>query len=310
MQQQRFPTSSPPSADPPMTYDEASMQGSRHFFMALQELKNLRPQLYSAAEYCESSYLFNDQKQVVLENLKDYTVKALVNAVDHLGTVAYKLDEVLSQQISEISCAELRVAGLAQRVRTCQEHRNVEGFCQQRPAKANRRYHKHYLLPDVMPNYKEQFMDKREDKRQEPEIVQSRQDESGRTLSWHLSADPFTPRKGARPIQQRASRLASVSTRYEGSVSEPTGLMPPTEHAAPSSSRAGLSSPVLHSEYRGGHSQASSMDSSKPLSSHSSFDEKFSNPHRGPLASRSKSLLSSLLGRRRSGKPTRSPAQY
>lgn len=270
MQEQRFSPSSPPHTDPPMTYDEASMQGSRHFFMALQELKNLRPQLYSAAEYCESSYLFNDQKQVVLENLKDYTVKALVNAVDHLGTVAYKLDEVLSQQINEISSAELRVAGLSQRMRICQEHRNVEGFSQQRPARVNRRYHKHYLLPD----------------------------ESGRTLSWHLATDPLTPRKGARPIPQGASRLASVGSAYESS--EPTGLIPPVEHVGPSSSRAGLLSPVPHSEYRG-HSQASSMDSSKPLSSHSSFDEKF-NPPRGPLASRSKSLLSTILGRRRSGK--------
>lgn len=30
----------------------------------VQELKNLRPQLYSAAEYCESSYLYSDQKQM------------------------------------------------------------------------------------------------------------------------------------------------------------------------------------------------------------------------------------------------------
>ena len=37
-----------------------------------------------------------------------------MNAVDHLGTVAYKLDEVLSQQISEISSVEIRVSGLAQ----------------------------------------------------------------------------------------------------------------------------------------------------------------------------------------------------
>lgn len=29
-----------------------------------QELKNLRPQLYSAAEYCEKSYLNSEQKQM------------------------------------------------------------------------------------------------------------------------------------------------------------------------------------------------------------------------------------------------------
>ncbi|MCO5583748.1 hypothetical protein L7F22_037662 [Adiantum nelumboides] len=294
---------SPPRPDPPMTYDEASMQGSRHFFMALQELKNLRPQLYSAAEYCESSYLFNDQKQVVLENLKDYTVKALVNAVDHLGTVAYKLDEVLSQQMSEMSSAELRVAGLAQRVRLCQEHRNAEGFAQQRPAKLNRQYHKHYLLPDAMPN---QFTKNRTENIHEPQVVQSQEDERARTLSWHLAADPFTPRKGARPTHQGASRSPGGSI-YEGSISEPSGVLLPNEYVGSSSNQAGLASPGGHSENQG-HSQASSMDSSKAPSSQSSCEEK-PNPHRGPIASRSKSLLSSLLGRRRSGKQ-RDQIQY
>lgn len=44
--------------------DEEEIERSRHFAQALKELKSLRPQLYSAAEYCESSYLFSDQKQV------------------------------------------------------------------------------------------------------------------------------------------------------------------------------------------------------------------------------------------------------
>jgi hypothetical protein len=50
----------------------------------------------------------------VLDNLKDYAVKALVNAVDHLGTVAYKLSDLLSQQTTEISAIELQAASLAQ----------------------------------------------------------------------------------------------------------------------------------------------------------------------------------------------------
>ncbi len=44
--------------------DEEEIERSRHFTQALKELKSLRPQLYSAAEYCESSYLYSDQKQV------------------------------------------------------------------------------------------------------------------------------------------------------------------------------------------------------------------------------------------------------
>ncbi|KAH8968794.1 hypothetical protein BDL97_02G000800 [Sphagnum fallax] len=135
--------------EPPlMTYHEAEMQRSHHFIQALKELQNLRPQLYSAAEYCESSYLFSDQKQVVLDNLKDYAVKALVNAVDHLGTVAYKLSDLLSQQTTEISAIELQAASLAQRMRSCQEHSDCEGLKKQSLAKNMHVNHKHYVLSD------------------------------------------------------------------------------------------------------------------------------------------------------------------
>lgn len=46
----------------------------------------------------------------VLDNLKDYAVRALVNAVDHLGTVAYKLTDLLEQQTSEVSTIELNIS--------------------------------------------------------------------------------------------------------------------------------------------------------------------------------------------------------
>ncbi|KAJ0614489.1 putative ABI family protein [Helianthus annuus] len=80
----------------------------------MYELKNIRPQLYSAAEYCEKSYLHSEQKQVVLDNLKDYAVRALVNAVGHLGTVAYKLTDLLEQQTLEISTTGLHISCLHQ----------------------------------------------------------------------------------------------------------------------------------------------------------------------------------------------------
>lgn len=50
----------------------------------------------------------------VLDNLKDYAVQALVNAVDHLGTVAYKLTDLLEQQILEVSAMELQASCLHQ----------------------------------------------------------------------------------------------------------------------------------------------------------------------------------------------------
>lgn len=50
----------------------------------------------------------------VLDNLKDYTVRALVNAVDHLGTVAYKLTDLLEQQSLDVTVMQLKVTSLNQ----------------------------------------------------------------------------------------------------------------------------------------------------------------------------------------------------
>jgi hypothetical protein len=131
----------------PMTYDEISMQQSRHFLHSLQELKNLRPQLYSAAEYYEISYLNSDHKQIILENLKDYALKAMINTVDHLGSVSYKLSDLLNQQDNEISSTELRIACLNQRFHKCQEYTDGEGLLQQCLVERIPRFHKHYVLP-------------------------------------------------------------------------------------------------------------------------------------------------------------------
>ncbi|KAM2973883.1 hypothetical protein FF1_000236 [Malus domestica] len=116
---------------PAMTFDEISMERSKSFVKALQELKNLRPQLYSAAEYCEKSYLHSEQKQMVLDNLKDYVVRALVNAVDPLGTVAYKLTDLLDQQTSDVSTMDLKVTCLNQKLLACKTYMDKEGSRQQ-----------------------------------------------------------------------------------------------------------------------------------------------------------------------------------
>jgi hypothetical protein len=64
----------------------------------------------------------------VLDNLKDYTVRAVVNAVDHLGTVAYKLTDLFEQQASEISAFELKVARLNQvLLPTCTAEQSMPG---------------------------------------------------------------------------------------------------------------------------------------------------------------------------------------
>ncbi|KAJ6887848.1 hypothetical protein NC652_028980 [Populus alba x Populus x berolinensis] len=95
-------------------YDEVSMQQSLLFSDSLKDLKNLRSQLYSAAEYFELSYTNDDQKQIVVETLKDYAIKALVNTVDHLGSVTYKVNDLLDEKVDEVSGTEFRVCCIEQ----------------------------------------------------------------------------------------------------------------------------------------------------------------------------------------------------
>lgn len=50
----------------------------------------------------------------VLDNMKDYAARALVNAVDHLGTVACKLSDLLEQQTLDVSTMDLKISTLNQ----------------------------------------------------------------------------------------------------------------------------------------------------------------------------------------------------
>ncbi|TKY61308.1 ABIL1 protein [Spatholobus suberectus] len=176
-----------------MTFDEVSMEHGKSFIFALQELKNLRPQLYSAAEYCEKSYLHSDQKHMVLDNLKDYAVRALVNTVDHLGTVAFKLCDLLEQQTFDVSTMDLKVSTLNQKLLTCHIYTDKEGLRQQQLLAFIPRHHKHYILPNSV-NKKVHFSSHRQiDARQNPFQTRTRLPSSGtpisRTLSWHLASE-------------------------------------------------------------------------------------------------------------------------
>ncbi|BAT78850.1 Protein ABIL3 Abl interactor-like protein [Vigna angularis] len=128
-------------------YDEVFMQQSLLFDDSLKDLKNLRAQLYSAAEYFELSYTNDDQKQIVVETLKDYAIKALVNTVDHLGSVTYKVNDLLDEKVVEVSVAELRVSCIEQRIKTCQEYMDHEGRTQQSLVISTPKYPKRYILP-------------------------------------------------------------------------------------------------------------------------------------------------------------------
>ncbi|KAK7293894.1 hypothetical protein RJT34_16771 [Clitoria ternatea] len=128
-------------------YDEVFMQQSLLFDDSLKDLKNLRTQLYSAAEYFELSYANDDQNQMVVDTLKDYAIKALINTVDHLGCVTYKVNDLLDEKIVEVSDAELHLSCIEQRIRTCQAFMDHEGRTQQSLGIGTPKYHKRYILP-------------------------------------------------------------------------------------------------------------------------------------------------------------------
>ncbi|GAA0144201.1 scaffold/adaptor protein [Lithospermum erythrorhizon] len=140
-------TAAAPFHSEPANYDEASMQQSLLFSDSLKDLKNLRKQLYTAAEYFELSYTNDDQKQIMVNTLKDYAVKALVNTVDHLGSVTYKVNDLLDEKVGEVTGTELRVSCIEKRLRTCQEYIDSEGHLQQSLNIETPKYHKRYILP-------------------------------------------------------------------------------------------------------------------------------------------------------------------
>ncbi|KAK4418583.1 protein ABIL1 [Sesamum alatum] len=177
-----------------MTFDDLSMERSKSFVTALQELKNLRPQLYSAAEYCEKSYLNSEEKQIVLDNLKDYAVRALVNAIDHLGTVAYKMSDILEQQASEISSIDLKLTCLNQQLLTCQTYTDKEGLRQQQLLAIIPRHHKHYTLPSSVNKRVHLSPHTQADPRQ---AIQLRGASVAKTLSWHLASETKSTLKGS-----------------------------------------------------------------------------------------------------------------
>ena len=49
-----------------------------------------------------------------MTNLKEYAVKALVNTVDHLGSISFKVSSLVDQRFDEVAEANLRVSCIQQ----------------------------------------------------------------------------------------------------------------------------------------------------------------------------------------------------
>ncbi|KAI3681822.1 hypothetical protein L6452_36627 [Arctium lappa] len=286
-----------------MVFNEASMEQSIGFVKALQELKNLRPQLYSAAEYCEKSYLHSEQKQVVLDNLKDYAVRALVNAIDHLGTVAYKFTDLLDQQALEISTTGLHVTCLHQQLLTCQTYTDREALRQQQLLAVVPRHHKHYSLPNSV-SKKVHFSPQIQTAAKQSHFQsRSRQFTSGtpaaNTLCWHLASETKSTLKG---------------NSHPTSVDDPktSGRAPASFHASDRDDGTRTKSAEAHLQLRNmgpasrtaietlGITRQDSAEGSKPMMPFRSLDNSRREITHVPL--RSKSVLSAFFVKQKTPK--------
>ncbi|KVH95299.1 hypothetical protein Ccrd_002632 [Cynara cardunculus var. scolymus] len=109
-------SSSPSNLHPPSNYDEIFMQRSLLFADSLKDLRTIRTQLYSAAEFFEDSYHGNDHDQLLFESLKDYVSKALISTIDHLGSVTSKVDSFLNENVDEVFETNLGVLCMEQSI--------------------------------------------------------------------------------------------------------------------------------------------------------------------------------------------------
>uniref|UniRef100_A0A0R0KQY5 Uncharacterized protein n=1 Tax=Glycine max TaxID=3847 RepID=A0A0R0KQY5_SOYBN len=127
-------------------YDEVFLQLSLLFDDILKVLM-IFYMLFT--EYFEFSYSNDDQKQVVVETLKDYAIKALVNRVDHLGYVTYKVNDLLEEEVVKVFVVELRVLT----IKICHKYMDHEGRTQQSLVIGTPKYHKRYILLSKYPKF-------------------------------------------------------------------------------------------------------------------------------------------------------------
>ncbi|XP_020586169.1 protein ABIL3-like [Phalaenopsis equestris] len=288
------------------TFDEFSMQQSLLFTDSLKDLKNLRSQLYSAAEYFEFSYSNDEQKQIVMNTLKDYAVKALVNTVDHLGSVSYKVNGLFDEKVDEVSGAELRLSCIEQRIRTCQEHIDLEGRAQQSLVIAAPRFHKRYIIPEGEPLPESGW-----------KATAVNQERKGDLESQEFCAGIYSTLRD-RPPSFRNLRFSSPSPTTRARSESPRKGRSPSPSPRPgkfsTDKRAVSPLPATNPFRRSGSISvrptilnSSSSVRRLPVEAHKSFSmklhaERNENKESERLPSKSKSFLKTLLTKRRSKK--------
>nr|GLL20034.1 protein ABIL3-like isoform X2 [Ipomoea trifida] len=270
-------------------YDKASMPQNMLLSDSLEDLANLRKQLYSAAEYFELSYINDDQKQIVANTLKDYAIKALVSTVDHLGSVTYKANDMLDEKVVEVSGTELRISCVEQRLRTCQEYIDREGLSQQSLVINTPKYCKRYILPAVeatTTDIPESTVGNEQSPSPSPQLPQ--QSRSSFSISVTMPKKELGPEKRTvSPHRFRHLRTASLPSR----PTTPKSSRPTT----PNRSRPPTPTPRSQLPYT-----SEPWKPMPPLHLHAERENTRDSDHHRPSKSKSKRLLKALLSRRKS----------
>ncbi|MED6156223.1 Protein abil1, variant 2 [Stylosanthes scabra] len=235
----------------------------------------------------------------VLDNLKDYAVRALVNAVDHLGTVAYKLTDLLEHQTSDVSAMDLKISTLNQRLLTCKIYTDKEGLRQQQLLAFIPRHHKHYILPNHV-NKKVHFsprakMDARQNQIQTRNRLQSSGTPVAKTLSWHLASETKSTLKKRTSHSSKNMKEPNFSAKTSGVFhlldNEESTQMKPS--AAQTHLPNGVPNYTTATQTMGVMGR-DAFEGSKQVTDFRSFDNR-NQPEMPQVPSRSKSVLSAFF---------------
>ncbi|KAK1665125.1 hypothetical protein QYE76_053284 [Lolium multiflorum] len=301
------------------TAEEAQMEESLVFSETIKDLKTLRSQLYSAAEYFELSYIQEDGKQAVVSNLKEYAVKALVNTVDHLGSISFKVSSLVEQKFDEVAEANLRVSCIQQRTQMGQACMNREGLSQQSLVITAPKYHKRYILPggESIPNAVPNFSEMNKAKNRTAQMQQA-----------FSAAQPKT--KDKQPSFRKLRSMARTPSQraHSSSPVQHPRFMAPSETAIPNKKDKKSDSPISSTTpltRSGSLSKKPSLlkTSSVRVQMHTTSDPKRLAPLRSyadrynedskegeQTPKKSKKFLKSLLSRRKSRKEEPLPCYF
>lgn len=211
-------------------YDEIFMQRSLIFADSLKDLRNIRTQLYSAAEFFEDSYHKNGNDQLLFESLKDYASKAFISTIDHLGSVASKVNAFLDENIDEAFETNLRVLCIQQRLQTCQTYSDHEGLSQQSLMIQIPKYHKQYLLPDG--RFSEAVQAEKA-KTESSVLRRGRNERNSSEFSSGLVAFSFAKATPNKALEKRSRSISPSRFRIKrfGSVSRSASPIVPIMHS-------------------------------------------------------------------------------